>query len=88
MANVDTSARTYAFLQNRNAQNSHQLFQFLYRSMDDAAQARIGVHESDYPIFEPATPDVQMFNGALYLKTIIDLTHIGTRATAAHIRQS
>jgi hypothetical protein len=44
MANVDASARTYAFMENRNAQNSHQLFQFLYRSMDDAAQARIGVH--------------------------------------------
>jgi len=89
MANVDASARrTYAFAQNRNAQNSHQLFQFLYRSMDDAAQARIGVHESDYLIFEPATPTVQMFNGALYLKTIIGLAHIDTRATASHIRQS
>ena len=29
-----------------------------------------------------------MFNGALYLKTIIGLAHIDTRATAAHIRQS
>ena len=57
--------------------------------MDDAAQPRIRVHESDYLIFEPVTPDVQMFNGALvYLKTIIGLAHIDTRATAAHIRQS
>ena len=29
-----------------------------------------------------------MFNGALYLKTIMGLAHIGTRAMAAHIRQS
>ena len=90
MAKVDTSASTYAFLQNRNLQNSHHPFRFLYRcSMDDAAQPRIRVHESDYLIFEPVTPDVQMFNGALvYLKTIIGLAHIDTRATAAHIRQS
>jgi hypothetical protein len=29
-----------------------------------------------------------MFNGALYLKSIIGLAHIDTRATAAHIHQS
>ena len=56
--------------------------------MDDAAQAMIGVHESNHLIFEPATPEVQMFNGALYLKTIIGLAHIDTRATTAHIKQS
>jgi hypothetical protein len=87
-ANVDTSARRYAFTESRDAQNSHQLFQFLYRSMDDAAQARLGVQESDYLIHTPADPTVLMFNGPLYLKTIIGLAHIDTRATAAHIRQS
>jgi uncharacterized membrane protein YgcG len=87
-ANVDTSARTYAFAESRDAQNSHQLFQFLYRSMDDAAQARLGVQESDFLIHEPADPTTLIFNGPLYLKTIIGLAHIDTRATAAHIRQS
>jgi hypothetical protein len=56
--------------------------------MDDAAQARLGVQESDYLIHEPDDPTVLMFNGPLYLKSIIGLAHIDTRATAAHIRQS
>ena len=87
-AHVETSTRTYTFLETRDAQNSHQLFQFLYGSMDDAAQARLGVQERDYLIHAPAQPAVLIFNGPLYLKTIIGLAHIDTRATAAHIRQS
>jgi hypothetical protein len=56
--------------------------------MDDSAQARIGVHESDCLINAPGATDVKMFNGVLCLKVIIGLAHIDTRATAAHIRQS
>jgi hypothetical protein len=89
LANVEAAARTYQFDEGREAQNSHQLFQFLYRSLDDSAQqTKLDINETDYLIHDPEDPNVPYFNGPLYLKSLIAAAHFDTRAMAAHIRQS
>ena len=88
LANVKAKADSYQYGQGRPAQNSHQMYEFLYCSLNDDAQASVALRESDYLISQVGAPTIQYFNGPLYLKTIIGVAHIDTRSTAAHIRQS
>jgi hypothetical protein len=87
LANIKTAAEEYQFLPGRNAQNAHQMYEFLYSSLNDEAQARVALKESDYLLVAPGAP-TNYANGPLFLKTIIGIAHIDTRSTAAHIRQS
>jgi hypothetical protein len=47
LANVKVAVRTYQFDGGREAQNSHQLFQFLYCSPDDLAQTKLASYQRD-----------------------------------------
>ncbi len=85
---VKAHAMSYQFQANRNAQNAHQMYEFLYSSLDDEAQVRVAVKEADYFIGSLANPTNKFFNDRLFLKTIIGVAHIDTRSTAAHNRQS
>jgi hypothetical protein len=87
LANIKAFSETYQFRQERNAQNAHQMYEFLYSSLNDEAQARVALKENDYLRTEPGGLSA-FANGPLFLKTIIDVAHIDTRSTVAHIRQS
>jgi hypothetical protein len=87
LANIKAFSLTYQFDQGRSAQNAHQMYEFLYSSLNDEAQARVALKEGDYLLTEPGGLNAYA-NGPLFLKTIIGVAHIDTRSTAAHIRQS
>jgi hypothetical protein len=87
--NIRAAAEEYQFRHGRNAQNAHQMYEFLYSSLNDEAQARVALKEKDYLIYDTDDEIPMSFaNGPLFLKTIIGVVHIDTRSTAAHIRQS
>lgn len=88
LAHVRSHAGSYQFVSGRSAQNAHQMYEFLYSSLDDDAQVRVAAKEVSYFISAAEAPESRFFNGPLFLKTIIGVAHIDTRATAAHIRQS
>jgi hypothetical protein len=87
LANIKAFSETYQFRQERRAQNAHQMYEFLYLSLNNEAQARVALKEKDYLLTEPGGLTA-FANGPLFLKTIIGVAHIDTRSTAAHIRQS
>jgi hypothetical protein len=88
LTNIRTAAEEYQFLHGRNAQNAHQMNEFLYSSLNNEAQARVAFKENDYLIFDPDALPMSFANGPLFRKTIIGVAHIDTRSTATtHIRQ-
>jgi uncharacterized membrane protein YgcG len=89
LQDIKAHALTYQFASERAAQNSHQMYQFAYTSLDEQAQARVAILEKNYCLADPEHPtEAKLFNGPLYVKTIIGCAHVDTRATAAHIRSS
>jgi hypothetical protein len=88
VADIRAKAETYQFAENRDAQNSHQMYQFAFNSLDDQAQAKLTLKEADYYIEDPEHPGSKYYNGPLYVKTLIGIAHVDTRATASHIRSS
>jgi hypothetical protein len=72
----------------RPSQNSHQMYQFAYASLDDLAQGKVAILKKNYYLQDPADPAIKLFNGPLYIKTIIGCAHIDTRATPAYIRST
>ena len=81
LANVTTHAQVYIGQPTRAAQNSSQLYECLTRSLTEEAKMRAISNRSQYIV--TGTPD-----GPLFLKTLIMLSHIDTRATSAHIRKN
>ena len=81
LANVTTHAQVYIGQPTRAAQNSSQLYECLTRSLTEEAKMRAINNRSQYIV--TGTPD-----GPLFLKTLIMLSHIDTRATSAHIRKN
>jgi hypothetical protein len=88
LADVRAKAETYQFEQGRSAQNSHQMYQFTFNYLDDQAQAKLTLKEADYCIEDPENPGTKFYNGPLYVKTLIGVAHVDTRATASHIHSS
>jgi hypothetical protein len=88
LADIKAHALTYQFRQGRAAQNSHQMYQFAYASLDDLTQGKVAILEKNYYLQDPANPTVKLFNDPLYIKTIIGCAHVDTRATAAYIRST
>jgi hypothetical protein len=88
MAYVRVHSESYQqYLPGRDTQNSHQMNEFLYSSLDDDSQSIIALKEGDYLLHEAgAAHATRYLNGPLFLKVIIRVAHIDTRSTAAHIR--
>ena len=78
---VKTHAQTYIGQNTRNAQNSVQIFNCLHNSLTEDGKARVCIESDQYTI--NGTTD-----GPLFLKVILKIAHIDTRATVTVIRTS
>jgi hypothetical protein len=79
LPDVRTHALTYNGQHVRNAQNSLQIFNCLSASLTEAGMSRVFLHSEDYTVNGET-------DGVLFLKLIIRLSHIDTRATVTVIR--
>ena len=79
LEDVQAHATSYIGQENRNAQNSFQIYNCLISSLSDAGKAKVVLESNRYSI--NGVPD-----GPLLLKIIIQLSHIDTRATVTVIR--
>jgi hypothetical protein len=79
MANVRAHALTYNGQHVRHAQNSLQIFNCLSASLTEGGMARVFLHSEEYTVNGET-------DGVLFLKLIIRLSHIDTRATVTVIR--
>lgn len=76
---VMTHVQTYIGQQNRNAQNSMQIYECVSSSLTEAALAKVSLESTKYVINNTT-------DGVLFLKVVIGLSHIDTRATVSAIR--
>jgi hypothetical protein len=79
--NVRAHAATYIGQQNRLAQDSYLMYEFLRDSLTDAAHARVGLEATKYVI--NGTED-----GPCYLKVILMKFYVETNATNFFLHQS
>ena len=77
--NVYRKALMYYGTQTRDAQNSVQIFTCLTNSLTQEAKARVFVESQRYTLHQTS-------DGLLFLKIIIQLSHIDTNATITMIR--
>jgi hypothetical protein len=79
MADVLTHAQIYNGQHVRDAQNSLQIYNCLSASLTEGGMARTSLHSAEYTLNG-------ITDGVLFLKIIIRLSHIDTRATVTVIR--
>jgi hypothetical protein len=82
---IQRHALTYESALGRNAQNSTQMYNFLYASISEETKLMVLSDQSDYSI---ATGDTTTQNGPAFLKVIIRNTTVDTRSTVFHIREN
>ena len=86
LEDIRAHATIYENERERNAQNSSQMYNFLYSSLTDEAKLVVLSDYSDYTI---VTADgMQVCNGPCFLKVIIRNTTVDTRSTVFHIREN
>ena len=86
LEDVMNHAATYENAVNRDAQNSSQMYYFLYASLSEEAKLMIIADYDDY-VFE-TEGGTNVCNGPSFLKVIIRNTTVDTRATVFHIREN
>jgi hypothetical protein len=86
LADIMDHAATYEDAIGRNAQNSSQMYYFLYASLSEEAKLMIIADYDDY-VFE-TEGGTKVCNGPSFLKVIIRNTTVDTRATVFHIREN
>jgi hypothetical protein len=79
MDDVRQHVMTYNGTTTRHAQNSYMIFACLHDTLTDAARKRVALEQAKFRI--NAKPD-----GLLYLKVIVGLAHLDTRATINTIK--
>ena len=82
---IQQHALTYESALGRNAQNSTQMYKFLYASISEETKLMVLSDQSDYTI---TSGDTVTQNGPAFLKVIIRNTTVDTRSTVFHIREN
>jgi hypothetical protein len=85
LADVQEHARTYESVNGRDAQNSSQMYNFLYASISDEAKLMVLSDYNDYTII---ANNIQINNGPCFLRVLIRNTTVDTRSTVFHIREN
>ena len=83
LAQVHVHVLTYQVLDGRAAQNSQQIYTFLYDSLDAQARMHMSIQEEQYKITVGAN---SYYSGPLYIKVFVGIAHIDTRSTVFHLR--
>ena len=83
LVQVRAHVLTYQGFDGRAAQNSQQIYTFLYECLDDQACMRMSMQEEQYKITVGST---SYYSGSLYLKVLVGIAHIDTRSNLSHLR--
>ena len=86
LEDITAHAATYENAVNTDAQNSSQMYYFLYASLSEEAKLMIIADYDDYVV--ETEGGIKVCNGASFLKVIIRNTTVDTRATVFHIREN
>jgi len=68
-------------------QNDYQLYVVLTTSVKTSTTTRMASEEKRITCGDPAVPPNYLPSGIMYLKALLKLTEVDTRATSAHIRK-
>lgn len=79
IAEVRNAAATYMAVQGRERQNAVMMYHFISNSIEDVVRNKLITREQEYTINGE-------FDGPTYLKLLVSIVYIDTRATSAHIR--
>lgn len=85
LTDVQAHARTYESVNGRDAQNSSQMYNFLYASISDEAKLMVLSDHNDYTLMANG---MQVNNGPCFLRVLIRNTTVDTRSTVYHIREN
>lgn len=85
----EVKAHADALLQNddRTKQNDFQLYTLITSSVDSSTTTRMASEEKRYTCGDPNVPANYLPSGIMYLKILLKLAEVDTRATSAHIRK-
>ena len=86
LEHIKAHALTYENAKLRDAQNSSQLYEFLYASISDETKLNVLSDASDYTI--NLVDGTTATNDDMFLKVIIRNTTVDTRSTVFHIREN
>ena len=76
---------TYQGLDGRAAQNSQQMYTFLYECLDDQECMRMSMQEEQYKITVGST---SYYSGSLYLKVLVGIAHIDNKSNLSHLKEN
>lgn len=85
IANVTHAAQAYLGNQSREAQNSHQMLEFLKNSLSENARKKMMTENDKFTV---TVNGVAHQDGPLFLKTILNKCYVETNATNFYLRQT
>ena len=85
LAKVHALVLTYQGLVGRAAQNSRQMYTFLFESLDAQTRMHMSMKGEQYKITVCATI---YHSRTLFLKVLVGIAHIDTRSIAFHLRET
>jgi hypothetical protein len=85
LSEIQDHANVYEAANGRDAQNSSQMYNFIYASITDEAKLMVLSDFADYTL---VINGIQVTNGPCFLKVLIRNTTIETRSTVFHLREN